>query len=675
MKIFSLTLVMIISLISLHAQFVNIGGIKGASSLDRLHCSAQKIYAFSKEIIYVSENDGVKWDYLAEIDGEAYYSNIFSNGDNLAFIGAEDDVIFDEFYFYNSKNGGKTWERKLIESSGIDLAFLDNISITIEGELIVISMDYNLILSTDGGKTFKVFDFEGMDNNNTVHFLNGQFYFIENHRIRISKDLKNFESLSLNHINNILYHFKSADRLYIYDGELKVLRDSIFESLGTKNDHLEFSKSSYFENKIYLYGENSIKVYDEIKNEFRNVLGFGETKILTINNGNVYFQDIDNPESLYRKSLEAANAPGVSISNFNIIRDANIYSANDVLWHDKFQLAYFDININRWRTTPFNKTKNELYGVINKNEIFIKKPQASIVDINGIKIRNSIIDSDILSLISCGDILIGKSEDNKLYGLHKGILPWIEIPTLSVWDDIHAIVTQGKYIIHNGKTQMLTSNDGYIWNFLSTQNLGNIVSTRYTDEGKLIVATQSKIYLYDEISKVWQVVSTDNLPFTKILISGIESFKNILFVSQVNGGLVYSSNLGVDWQRWEEGLPNFGFKNIILSGDNLFVNFNGELYMRSLKEILDLNILGDNAKFDPALLLFPIPVRDFLNFQIDEAYTIQNINIRNLEGICIKQKSFYEDKTIDVSMLPTGMYYLQVETTTGVLNQKFVKLD
>lgn len=47
MKIFSLTLVMIISLISLHAQFVNIGGIKGASSLDRLHCSAQKIYAFS----------------------------------------------------------------------------------------------------------------------------------------------------------------------------------------------------------------------------------------------------------------------------------------------------------------------------------------------------------------------------------------------------------------------------------------------------------------------------------------------------------------------------------------------------------------------------------------------------------------------------------------------------
>lgn len=191
----------------------------------------------------------------------------------------------------------------------------------------------------------------------------------------------------------------------------------------------------------------------------------------------------------------------------------------------------------------------------------------------------------------------------------------------------------------------------------------------------MIVATQSKIYLYDEISKVWQVVSTDNLPFTKILISGIESFKNILFVSQVNGGLVYSSNLGVDWQRWEEGLPNFGFKNIILSGDNLFVNFNGELYMRSLKEILDLNILGDNAKFDPALLLFPIPVRDFLNFQIDEAYTIHNINIRNLEGICIKQKSFYEDKTIDVSMLPNGMYYLQVETTTGVLNQKFVKLD
>lgn len=78
---------------------------------------------------------------------------------------------------------------------------------------------------------------------------------------------------------------------------------------------------------------------------------------MTINNGNVYFQDIDNPESLYRKSLEAANAPGVSISNFNIIRDANIYSTNDVLWHDKFQLAYFDININRWRTTPFNKTK------------------------------------------------------------------------------------------------------------------------------------------------------------------------------------------------------------------------------------------------------------------------------------------------------------------------------
>lgn len=71
-----------------------------------------------------------------------------------------------------------------------------------------------------------------------------------------------------------------------------------------------------------------------------------------------------------------------------------------------------------------------------------------------------------------------------------------------------------------------------------------------------------------------------------------------------------------------------------------------------------------------AFKVYPNPAVDVLNIET-QGLQIETITILNLEGKQIKQ--YYSNETIDVSGLSKGMYILQIQSESGIFNQRFLK--
>lgn len=86
----------------------------------------------------------------------------------------------------------------------------------------------------------------------------------------------------------------------------------------------------------------------------------------------------------------------------------------------------------------------------------------------------------------------------------------------------------------------------------------------------------------------------------------------------------------------------------------------------------------ERNKLPVDLSISPNPVSDVLNLYFEEETSIKSLKIYNTSGACIYEKHGLKqevlDFTIEVDQLPSGVYYLNVQTTSDVLLQeKFLK--
>ncbi len=77
----------------------------------------------------------------------------------------------------------------------------------------------------------------------------------------------------------------------------------------------------------------------------------------------------------------------------------------------------------------------------------------------------------------------------------------------------------------------------------------------------------------------------------------------------------------------------------------------------------------ENIELAKSMHLFPNPAHDVLNIEL--YHELEWVKVLNLQGeIIISQNQL----KVDISMLPTGVYLVQVKTELGFINEKFVKL-
>ena len=93
-----------------------------------------------------------------------------------------------------------------------------------------------------------------------------------------------------------------------------------------------------------------------------------------------------------------------------------------------------------------------------------------------------------------------------------------------------------------------------------------------------------------------------------------------------------------------------------------------------LYEALDQSVLSiDEVNLESnTISIFPNPVKETLNFVLDETTEIENIIISDLNGRQINFESS-QSTSINVSSLSSGFYLLQIYSNKGIQSKKFFK--
>ncbi|MAB49094.1 MAG: hypothetical protein CMC05_10735 [Flavobacteriaceae bacterium] len=109
------------------------------------------------------------------------------------------------------------------------------------------------------------------------------------------------------------------------------------------------------------------------------------------------------------------------------------------------------------------------------------------------------------------------------------------------------------------------------------------------------------------------------------------------------------------------------FGNLDLSGNTRFFNTTIDLGAYEYNSTLGIDAISLNTN---SVKLYPNPVSDRLFIKSTEL--IEGISIYNIKGQLIKQ-TIETTNGIDVSVLPSGLYMIQIKTSNNTINQKFLK--
>jgi len=175
---------------------------------------------------------------------------------------------------------------------------------------------------------------------------------------------------------------------------------------------------------------------------------------------------------------------------------------------------------------------------------------------------------------------------------------------------------------------------------------------------------------YDGIG--WEVYNTSN---SEIPPEGVQNVKvegtNIIWLSTQNGLTRF------DRENWE----TFNTENSMLpsnSINSILIDENGTKWVGTDKGLISFggNILGtsDKQTFGVDFKLFPNPVKDFITLIMPPEVIDSTLEIFNIQGKLMKSSRVTADNyKIDTSNLASGMYFIRLQMTNGIVIKKFVK--
>lgn len=119
--------------------------------------------------------------------------------------------------------------------------------------------------------------------------------------------------------------------------------------------------------------------------------------------------------------------------------------------------------------------------------------------------------------------------------------------------------------------------------------------------------------------------------------------------------------------------PNNGFYNVTL---NLVNDCNDTTKIIKSVTVTSVNVGISDLELESKIGVFPNPTKDFVVITNESGLTIQNIRIVSLLGQVVKSQSIATnalETTVDFQELSAGMYYLELQTSGGIIVRKISK--
>jgi Leucine-rich repeat (LRR) protein len=179
------------------------------------------------------------------------------------------------------------------------------------------------------------------------------------------------------------------------------------------------------------------------------------------------------------------------------------------------------------------------------------------------------------------------------------------------------------------------------------------------------------------------IVVRDDIDTTKFDIATLVTLGGSHeFYTRINGNKVefIFENINLDFNNATndgyiafkiKSLPTLTVNNTISNTAKIYFDYNYPIVTNTATSTYQV-LNAQSFDFDSAFTLYPNPVKDLLNLQAKNGIAIQSVEIYNIVGQLILALP-NAGKTIDVSSLESGSYFIKINTDSGSTSTKFIK--
>ncbi len=242
------------------------------------------------------------------------------------------------------------------------------------------------------------------------------------------------------------------------------------------------------------------------------------------------------------------------------------------------------------------------------------------------------------------------------------------------------IAPSNNQIMYASRTSVLyrTEDGGATdWEVMTTPAGGiNSIAIHPTNPYKIAVALvgASKVKVSDDGGETWQDYLF-NLPnFSALCVVWDDNGEDGLYVG-MNYGIYYIDNTFTEWQPFNTNLPNVIVNELEINqaDGKIYAGTYGRGLWASYKYGFELGI--DDVVSAETVRVYPNPTQEVLNIVYPGALDT-DLRVYDITGKLMIYQSdvdFNENTTLDVSHLPSGIYFLRMSSGKGVATKKFVK--
>ncbi len=250
------------------------------------------------------------------------------------------------------------------------------------------------------------------------------------------------------------------------------------------------------------------------------------------------------------------------------------------------------------------------------------------------------------------------------------------------WDSVENFVAQtyatiGKCIfVNNGSAIMRSQDTGNTWSKLSPTFEGTMTTMGsllfITGGGKVIESTDS--------GSQWVPVAVDSAGTVPETVNILVTDGKNLFAGTTKG-VYFSMDTGKHWLAGNQGLTYLNVDALGVFDTLLFVNTpasGGAYYtaMRSIPEMTDTTPASvvQSSPLGDTIEIYPNPANGMVTI-FAGGTSILGVSVLNVLGESVLDMPNLRETEIslDISKLPSGTYFLQIQTASGSVIRKLVK--
>jgi hypothetical protein len=365
--------------------------------------------------------------------------------------------------------------------------------------------------------------------------------------------------------------------------------------------------------------------------------------------------------------------PFCSTDTFETIPNININSNDAVLYNN--EIYTIDAFITPKKLSKYNPSTGIVTTVSNPS--FATLGETSLVALN--------------DKLYCFGGWTGSAASNKAYVYDVILQTWTSLPNLPV------SITQTSAVVLNGDIYITGGTLGFTQQYFIKYNP---ITTNYTIlsvpavqrlNSKLVVYNNSIYCLgghvsipanevnnfdtYNVLSNTWSALPVMPVGLTKVAATVKGNYLYAFGGSTYNGafsiqyGYMAYDFINSNWITSTETIPgNTDQSAAVTINDAIYiVNAN-----YSYKYFCDNSLSTNEFTSKKTITLYPNPTKAILNFTLSEAISATAYEIYNILGEKVGYGNLHTN-SISVSNLANGVYIVKINTSEGVLTEKFIK--